>query len=96
MAAPVEEYPIRPNVPRIRRVALQESREIVRGVYEGGLQVWEGGDDLYDYCTRHAELFAGARVLEVGCGQGLPAVFLKTRGARVDVADFVRPTAADP
>ena len=43
--------------------------DVVSGVYEGGLKVWEGSVDLLRYVA--ATRPAARRVLELGCGHGL-------------------------
>ena len=51
------------------------------GVYEGGLKVWECSLDLVDYITMNRPKFEGKKVLEIGCGQGLPGVQALKEGA---------------
>ena len=49
--------------------------DLVSGVYEGGLKVWDCAFDLVEFVdTNSAEMFVGKRVLELGCGQGLPGI----------------------
>lgn len=55
--------------------------DLIPGVYEGGLKIWEGSCDLLNYlCTGNIEL-DGVRVLELGCGAGLPGILALLRGA---------------
>ena len=42
--------------------------DLVSGVYEGGLKIWECSIDLVHFISRNPELFEGKRVLELGCG----------------------------
>ena len=51
------------------------------GVYEGGLKVWDCSFDLVDYIKMNRDSFAGKRVMEIGCGQGLPGVMALKEGA---------------
>jgi len=41
--------------------------DLVSGVYEGGLKVWEGTFDLLRYLMNYPEE-AGQNVIELGCG----------------------------
>lgn len=42
--------------------------DLVSGVYEGGLKVWECSLDLVDYIYANASLFENKTILELGCG----------------------------
>lgn len=59
--------------------------DLVPGVYEGGLKLWEGSLDLVK--ALHSEIqnghlsFTRKRVLELGCGHGLPGIFACLEGA---------------
>ncbi|KAJ3978593.1 hypothetical protein F5890DRAFT_1569609 [Lentinula detonsa] len=57
---------------------LDTPSDLVPGVYEGGLKTWECSLDLVDYL--HASLddenLIGKRVLELGCGTGVPSLYL--------------------
>ncbi|KAH8116177.1 hypothetical protein DFH11DRAFT_1876698 [Phellopilus nigrolimitatus] len=61
--------------------------DLVPGVYEGGLKTWECSLDLVDYLasvnpeneiggTGAAKWMRGKRVLEIGCGTGVPSLYL--------------------
>ncbi|KAK3008555.1 hypothetical protein RJ639_014428 [Escallonia herrerae] len=74
------------------RVSTQEvfalsNSDLVPGKYEGGLKLWEGSLDLVKSLRTEVEegllSFAGKRVLELGCGHGLPGVFACLQGAAV-------------
>ncbi|XVE84666.1 hypothetical protein DITRI_Ditri17bG0031500 [Diplodiscus trichospermus] len=66
--------------------------DLVPGIYEGGLKLWEGSLDLVK--ALRAEIqnghlsFEGKKVLELGCGHGLPGVFACLEGAAVHFQDF--------
>ena len=49
--------------------------DLVPGVYEGGLKVWECSIDLCRYFLRKNVLIEG-HILELGCGHGLPSIWL--------------------
>ncbi|KAJ9123089.1 hypothetical protein QFC22_001279 [Naganishia vaughanmartiniae] len=61
--------------------------DLIPGTYEGGLKTWEGGMDLVEVLEeQHKKITGGIgswvkgkRVLEVGCGTGLPSVYLLRR-----------------
>lgn len=61
--------------------------DLVPGKYEGGLKLWECSLDLVK--TLQAEKqdgklsLSGKRVLELGCGHGLPGIFCCLEGANV-------------
>ncbi|XP_022956194.1 histidine protein methyltransferase 1 homolog [Cucurbita moschata] len=66
------------------RVSTQEvfslsNSDLVPGKYEGGLKLWEGALDLVKALCGEVEnghlSFAGKRVLELGCGHGLPGIY---------------------
>ena len=56
--------------------------DLIPGVYEGGLKVWECAFDLVEYLAKSEIQFFGRRILELGCGAGLPAIFALMTGAR--------------
>lgn len=74
------------------RVSTQEvfklaNSDLEPGKYEGGLKLWEGSLDLLK--VLHSEVqkgqlsFTGKRVLEIGCGHGLPGIFACLQGASI-------------
>ena len=49
--------------------------DLVPGQYEGGLKIWECSEDLVSYLSlSRAQDLPGKRVLELGCGAGLPGL----------------------
>ena len=50
--------------------------DIVPGVYEGGLKVWECSIDLCNYLATHSDLLMPRYCLELGCGHALPACLI--------------------
>ena len=69
--------------------------DLVPGVYEGGMKLWEGCRDIITALLRlldcpaellpRARPLASCRVLELGCGHGLPGIAASLAGARVVV-----------
>ena len=53
-----------------------EKYDIVKGKYEGGLKMWECAKDLGDYLceNKKSAMVMKERVLELGCGHGVPAI----------------------
>lgn len=68
-----------------REVFALSNSDLVPGKYEGGLKLWEGSLDLVK--ALHSEIqngvlsFEGKKVLELGCGHGLPGIFASLKGA---------------
>jgi len=62
--------------------------DLVPGVYEGGAKIWECTFDLLDHlCLAADDLPAkGGRVLELGCGAGLPGLHCLAHGGAREVA----------
>ena len=61
----------------------QLNTDLVPGVYEGGLKVWECSLDLCRYLAVHWEEILTndcGSILELGCGHGLPACLLLREG----------------
>ncbi|KAF8156919.1 hypothetical protein B0H34DRAFT_711194 [Crassisporium funariophilum] len=60
---------------------LDAPSDLVPGVYEGGLKTWECSLDLVDYLdsskdTVNDEGFRGKAMLELGCGTGVPTLYI--------------------
>jgi len=68
--------------------------DLVKGKYEGGAKLWEGAVDLTRFLLEDADAcgflrLKNARVLELGCGHGLPGLACAMRGAKeVVFADY--------
>lgn len=65
----------------LTRTAEQRS-DLISGVYEGGLKVWECTYDLLELIEKEGETFTGKAVLDLGCGAGLLGILALKRGAR--------------
>lgn len=58
-------------------------------VYEGGFKIWECCYDLCELVDSESANILGKRVLELGCGAGLPGILCSLRGAgHVTLHDF--------
>lgn len=67
--------------------------DIIPGEYEGGYKIWEGSCDLAFFMKTHTELLPPeretSRVIELGCGFGLPGICALNMGYRnVVFSDF--------
>ena len=62
----------------------RQNTDLLTGVYEGGLKVWECSLDLCRYLALHCDeiLSNGGKILELGCGHGLPACLLLREGLK--------------
>jgi len=68
--------------------ALEDDSDLVTGQYEGGMKIWECCLDLVQYLHEEKYNFAGKRVLELGCGAGLPGMYSAKFGAEVWFNDY--------
>ena len=49
--------------------------DLLPGQYEGGLKIWECSEDLVNFLSQtRARTLQGKKVLELGCGAGLPGL----------------------
>ncbi|CAA7268519.1 unnamed protein product [Cyclocybe aegerita] len=78
-----EEPPISSQLLRDRKALdfLDAPSDLVPGVYEGGLKTWECSLDLVDYLDTLKDVlgyegFEGKKVLELGCGTGVPSLYI--------------------
>ncbi|GFR59794.1 histidine protein methyltransferase 1 homolog [Elysia marginata] len=72
---------------------LVRNSDLESGVYEGGLKMWECGDDLTQFLSSHPKgqtiELRGKSILELGCGAGLPGLYCCGCGAKaVHFQDF--------
>ncbi|KAK7110097.1 histidine protein methyltransferase 1 homolog [Littorina saxatilis] len=69
--------------------AITGHSDLVAGQYEGGLKVWECSIDLCEYLADCDLPVEGGKVLELGCGGGLPGMLATKMGAAsVHFQDF--------
>ncbi|NWX38070.1 MET18 methyltransferase, partial [Notiomystis cincta] len=63
--------------------------DLIPGVYEGGLKIWECTFDLMDYFSEAEIEFTNRTVLDLGCGAGLLGIVaLQGKAARVHFQDY--------
>ncbi|KAF5318610.1 hypothetical protein D9619_010777 [Psilocybe cf. subviscida] len=55
---------------------LDAPSDLVPGVYEGGLKTWECSLDVVDYLNSNPSSFVGKKVVEIGCGTGVPSMYI--------------------
>ncbi|NWT82603.1 MET18 methyltransferase, partial [Lanius ludovicianus] len=63
--------------------------DLIPGVYEGGLKIWECTFDLMDYFSEAEIEFTNKTVLDLGCGAGLLGITaLRGKADRVHFQDY--------
>ncbi|NWV16325.1 MET18 methyltransferase, partial [Origma solitaria] len=63
--------------------------DLIPGVYEGGLKIWECTFDLLDYFSEAQIEFTNKTVLDLGCGAGLLGIVaLRGKADRVHFQDY--------
>lgn len=69
---------------------LLKNRDLTPGQYEGGIKVWECSLDLCKFLPGYVGWYdlSGLKVLELGCGHGLPGLYFLLRNAKVLFQDF--------
>jgi hypothetical protein len=67
-------------------LGLDNRTDLVTGKYEGGLKLWECSLDLLDFLSSQDSI--PNKVLELGCGHGLPGLYCAQRGSLVSLQDY--------
>jgi SAM-dependent methyltransferase len=68
--------------------------DLISGLYEGGFKLWECSIDVIRYLMQQQSNSSSGidlknkRVLECGCGHGLPGLYSIEKGATVDFQDY--------
>lgn len=76
--------------------AISANSDLIPTKYEGGLKTWECSLDLVSFLDffkpKYTEFLRNGKVLEMGCGSGLPGIYCRHEFnvARVDFQDFNR------
>ena len=72
--------------------ALKSNTDLIPDIYEGGLKIWECSIDLVNYLNKllfeRKIIFQEKKVLELGCGAGLPGIYACLKGASVCFQDY--------
>ncbi|XP_074078078.1 histidine protein methyltransferase 1 homolog [Macrotis lagotis] len=69
--------------------SLSSHSDLITGIYEGGMKIWECTFDLLAYLTDEEVQFAGKRVLDLGCGAGLLGIIaLKGKAKEIHFQDY--------
>ncbi|MEE6471010.1 hypothetical protein FKM82_009146 [Ascaphus truei] len=71
--------------------SITSNSDLISGVYEGGMKIWECTFDLIKYFEDEDVHFDGKRVLDLGCGAGLLGIVALKRNAKeVHFQDYNR------
>jgi 2-polyprenyl-3-methyl-5-hydroxy-6-metoxy-1,4-benzoquinol methylase len=71
---------------------LPKNKDLIPGQYEGGIKLWECAIDLCNFLPGYVGWYnlEYLKVLELGCGHGLPGVYFLLRGSKVAFQDYNR------
>ena len=69
---------------------LPKNKDLIPGQYEGGIKIWECSLDLCSFLPNYIGWYdlKDLRVLEIGCGHGLPGLYFLLRESYVLFQDF--------
>lgn len=69
---------------------LPKNKDLIPGQYEGGIKIWECSLDLCRFLPEYIGWYemTNLRVLELGCGHGLPGLYFLLRNCYVLFQDF--------
>lgn len=69
---------------------LPKNKDLIPGQYEGGIKIWECSLDLCRFLPKYIGWYdmQNLRVLELGCGHGLPGLYFLLKKAFVLFQDF--------
>ncbi|XP_067142268.1 histidine protein methyltransferase 1 homolog [Centruroides vittatus] len=70
------------------QLANKDHSDLIPGIYEGGLKIWECTLDLINYLQENDIVKKGMNILDLGCGAGLAGIFAYLKGANVDFQDY--------
>lgn len=69
--------------------SITSNSDLISGVYEGGMKIWECTFDLIRYFEDEDVHFEDKRVLDLGCGAGLLGIFsLRRKAEEVHFQDY--------
>ena len=65
----------------IKSTKVTENTDLISGKYEGGIKIWECDEDLLEFLPSiYNDDFKNKNVLDMGCGHGLPGIYLLLKG----------------
>lgn len=70
-------------------VAGDKNSDLVNGVYEGGLKIWEATEDVLNYLIKSSEIaLSGKKCLDLGCGSGILGIYAVKKSGIVTFQDY--------
>lgn len=85
----IMKYIKKPKLSDDELINITKSKDIQTGKYEGGLKIWECSIDLAIYLSQNNKLIPiNNRILELGCGNGIPGIVLLQNSYQVDFQDL--------
>ena len=67
----------------IKTSKVPENTDLVSGKYEGGIKIWECDEDLLEFLPSiYNEEWKNKNILDLGCGHGLPGIYLLLKGIK--------------
>ena len=65
----------------IKSTKVPENTDLISGKYEGGIKIWECDEDLLEFLPSiYNDSWKNKNVLDLGCGHGLPGIYLLLKG----------------
>ena len=65
----------------IKSTTVPENTDLISGKYEGGIKIWECDYDLLEFLPSiYDDSWKNKNVLDLGCGHGLPGIYLLLKG----------------
>ena len=65
----------------IKSTTVPENTDLISGKYEGGIKIWECDYDLLEFLPSiYDDSWKNKNVLDMGCGHGLPGIYLLLKG----------------
>ncbi|XP_063826287.1 histidine protein methyltransferase 1 homolog isoform X2 [Ostrinia nubilalis] len=74
------------------KLAEEENSDLVTGIYEGGLKIWECTKDMLEYLADNESkiILRDKKVLDLGCGAGILGIYSFLKGSKVTFQDYNR------
>lgn len=65
----------------IKSTNVPENTDLISGIYEGGIKIWECDEDLLEFLPSiYNDSWKNKNILDMGCGHGLPGIYLLLKG----------------